>query len=199
VSPLGPRRIRIVAAPGRPAAPDVVVGLAPDADPRTGPWLVDGRSTAAQLEPRGPGRAVIVGPEGRADLLVLPASSPAPGVVPGRSDADPATRLELIIDGWRLEVAVEDATRATLRDKARRGRVAATSAPPAEVRAIIPGRVAAVAVAPGDAVSNGQGLLVVEAMKMQNELRAPRAGTVARVAVVAGQTVEAGALLVVIE
>jgi biotin carboxyl carrier protein len=42
-------------------------------------------------------------------------------------------------------------------------------------------------------------MLVVEAMKMQNELRAPRAGTVRSVAVVAGQTVDAGALLVVIE
>jgi biotin carboxyl carrier protein len=54
-------------------------------------------------------------------------------------------------------------------------------------------------VAPGEAVVAGQGLLVVEAMKMQNELRTLRGGTVSRVAVVEGQTVEAGTLLVVIE
>ena len=62
-----------------------------------------------------------------------------------------------------------------------------------------PGRVASIAVSPGETVETGHALLVVEAMKMQNELRAPRAGTVRAVAVAAGQTVEAGALLVVIE
>ncbi len=50
----------------------------------------------------------------------------------------------------------------------------------------------------GDSVAAGQALLVVEAMKMQNELRAPRAGTVQRVATSAGATVEIGELLVVL-
>jgi glutaconyl-CoA decarboxylase len=50
----------------------------------------------------------------------------------------------------------------------------------------------------GDAVTAGQQLLVVEAMKMQNELRAPRDGTVERVAVGAGRTIEVGDLLLVI-
>jgi pyruvate carboxylase len=59
--------------------------------------------------------------------------------------------------------------------------------------------VVSVAVAPGDAVGAGQQLLVVEAMKMQNELRAPRAGTVERVAVGERSTIEVGDLLVVIE
>ena len=56
-----------------------------------------------------------------------------------------------------------------------------------------------VSVAPGDAVTAGPQLLVVEAMKMQNELRAPRAGTVERVAVGAGSTIDVGDVLVVIE
>ncbi len=47
-------------------------------------------------------------------------------------------------------------------------------------------------------VEAGQSLLVVEAMKMQNELRAPRAGTVDRVAVEAGGTIDNGDLLVVL-
>ena len=69
---------------------------------------------------------------------------------------------------------------------------------PLEIRAIIPGRIASVAVAPGDTVEAGQTLLAVEAMKMQNELRAPRAGTVTRVPVGAGSTVELGDVLVVL-
>jgi biotin carboxyl carrier protein len=66
------------------------------------------------------------------------------------------------------------------------------------MRAIIPGRVIGVSVAAGDAVAVGQEILVIEAMKMQNELRSPRAGTVERLAVGAGARVELGDLLVVI-
>ena len=69
---------------------------------------------------------------------------------------------------------------------------------PTDVRAIIPGRVVSVAVAVGEDVEAGQQLLVVEAMKMENELRAPRAGTVERVAVGPGQTVELGDTLIVL-
>jgi biotin carboxyl carrier protein len=50
----------------------------------------------------------------------------------------------------------------------------------------------------GDAVEAGQALLVVEAMKMQNELRAPHGGVVERVAVGEGATIEHGDLLVVL-
>ena len=64
---------------------------------------------------------------------------------------------------------------------------------------MIPGRVASVAAAVGDAVEEGSPLLVIEAMKMQNEIRAPRAGTLTRVVVEAGRNVDAGDLLVVIE
>jgi len=56
-----------------------------------------------------------------------------------------------------------------------------------------------VLVAPGDAVAARQPLVIVEAMKMENELRAPRAGTVASVRVSEGQSVEAHAVLVVLE
>ena len=55
-----------------------------------------------------------------------------------------------------------------------------------------------VSVAAGEAVTAGQQLLVVEAMKMQNELRAPRDGTVERVAVATGTTIEVGDLLLVL-
>jgi biotin carboxyl carrier protein len=63
----------------------------------------------------------------------------------------------------------------------------------------MPGRVVRVLVAAGDEVIARQGLVVVEAMKMENELTASRAGRVAEVAVVEGQSVEAGRLLVRLE
>jgi biotin carboxyl carrier protein len=76
---------------------------------------------------------------------------------------------------------------------------AASSGGPLEVRATLPGLVVAVAVREGDGVAEGDRLLTIEAMKMQNEVRAPRAGTIAAVAVTPGSTVATGALLLRIE
>ena len=63
---------------------------------------------------------------------------------------------------------------------------------------MIPGRVVAVAVAVGDAVTRGAQLLVVEAMKMQNDVPSPADAVVERVSVSPGDTVELGDLLVVL-
>ena len=63
------------------------------------------------------------------------------------------------------------------------------------VTAAIPGRVLRVGVAPGEAISAGQSLLVLEAMKMENEVKAPRDGVVDSIAVTAGQAVNAGEVL----
>jgi biotin carboxyl carrier protein len=105
---------------------------------------------------------------------------------------------EVVVEGWRVEVEVEPERRAVLRERARRGAGAASRGGPVEVRAIIPGRVVAISVGPGDDLEAGQQILVVEAMKMQNELRSPREGTVERVGVAVGATIEVGDLLVVI-
>jgi len=70
---------------------------------------------------------------------------------------------------------------------------------PQPVRAPMPGKVVKLLVQAGDAVKTGQGVVVIEAMKMENELRAPRDGTVASVAVKEGQPVEAGQVLVSVE
>jgi biotin carboxyl carrier protein len=56
-----------------------------------------------------------------------------------------------------------------------------------------------VLVKPGDEVAERQGLLVVEAMKMENEIGSPRAGRVKEVAVSEGLSIEAGRLLVIVE
>jgi biotin carboxyl carrier protein len=118
----------------------------------------------------------------------------------GPTDRDGRRPVEVVVDGWRFVFLVEDADRADLRERASRDRSdAAGGGGPLEIRAIIPGRVAAVVVAAGDAVEAGQPLLVVEAMKMQNEVRSPRDGVVGRVAVGARQTIEVGDLLLVIE
>lgn len=69
----------------------------------------------------------------------------------------------------------------------------------AEVVAAMPGKVVGVKVKIGDSVARGQGLIVLEAMKMENEVPAPRAGIVTSIAVEAGQTVETGALLATVE
>jgi biotin carboxyl carrier protein len=63
----------------------------------------------------------------------------------------------------------------------------------------MPGKIVRVFVRPGDTVTARQPLVVVEAMKMENELRAGRAGTVAEVHAREGASVEAGALLIVIQ
>jgi biotin carboxyl carrier protein len=68
-----------------------------------------------------------------------------------------------------------------------------------KVSAPMPGRVVRVLVAAGDEVQARQPVVVVEAMKMENELRSPKAGRVKDVAVAPGASVEAGRVLVVIE
>ena len=67
------------------------------------------------------------------------------------------------------------------------------------IAAPMPGRVVRVLVAAGDEVGARQGVVVVEAMKMENELRAPRAGRVKEICVGPGTSVEAGRILAVIE
>lgn len=64
-----------------------------------------------------------------------------------------------------------------------------------EVISPMPGRVAALLVRPGQQVAQGEPIMVVEAMKMENELRAPKAGVVEDIAVQVGATVEMGAVL----
>jgi biotin carboxyl carrier protein len=63
----------------------------------------------------------------------------------------------------------------------------------------MPGRVVKILVAVGDVVAPRQGVAVVEAMKMENEVRTPRAGKVKEVRIAEGALVEAKAVLVVIE
>jgi biotin carboxyl carrier protein len=76
---------------------------------------------------------------------------------------------------------------------------ATTASGPQRVTSPMPGKVVRVLVKAGDTVTARQGLVVVEAMKMENELRAARDGRVRDVAVTEGQSVDAGAMLLIVE
>ncbi len=146
--------------------------------------------SGAAVEALGHGRVMVQADDGR----------PVRALIGEGHEATPTgpRTVEVVVDGWRFELEVEDAARADLRARATRARATGLGSGPFEVHAMIPGRVAAMAVAVGDAVIAGQTLLVVEAMKMQNELRAPRDGVVQRVSVGVGETIDLGDLLVVL-
>jgi biotin carboxyl carrier protein len=198
-----PRAVRVGVAASTRLEGDPALRLAPPPDPAR--WLgrdgaepvddpiVDGIPTRVRLERQDDVRARLEWADGdvprRTNVLFGPV----------RLDRQHGTEVrEVVVKGWRVEVEIEPERRAVLRERARRGAGAASQGGPVEVRAIIPGRIVAVAVRPGDAVEAGQQILVVEAMKMQNELRAPREGSVERVGVAVGDTIEVGDLLVVI-
>ena len=196
--PLDPRAVRVAVAPSTRLEGDPACSLAPAPTPSGAEsgaesLLVDGFPVRARLRRFDGVRARLEheGSEGpnETDVLFGPISA----------DRRRGTEVrEVVVEGWRIEVEIEPERRAVLRERARRGAGAASKGGPIEVRAIIPGRVVAVSVSPGDDVEAGQKILVVEAMKMQNELRAPREGSVERVGVAVGDTIEVGDLLVLI-
>jgi biotin carboxyl carrier protein len=98
----------------------------------------------------------------------------------------------VLLRGHRFEIEVHDPRRWTRQSAHRLGEDVETVAAP------MPGKIVRVLVAPGDAVEAGQGVLVVEAMKMQNEMKATRAGRVISVTVQEGATVTAGEVLATI-
>jgi biotin carboxyl carrier protein len=80
----------------------------------------------------------------------------------------------------------------------RRGGAALEAEGRQQIIAPMPGKIIRVLVKAGDAVETGQGLLVVEAMKMQNEIRSPKSGKVERLQVVEGQAVNAGEVVAIV-
>jgi pyruvate carboxylase subunit B len=102
----------------------------------------------------------------------------------------------LWLDGFTYEVEALDERSRTIRDLTA---AAAGPAGPQPLVAPMPGLIVRVNVQPGDEVTPGQGLVVMEAMKMENELRAAGAGKVKAVRVSPGTAVEKGAVLVELE
>jgi biotin carboxyl carrier protein len=100
----------------------------------------------------------------------------------------------VVIDGRRYGFEVKDPRSL----QGRRGAGAGTEGP-RPVKAPMPGRVVRLLVEVGEDVEEGQGVVVIEAMKMQNELKSPKAGRVVRVGAGVGDTVGSGDVLVVVE
>jgi biotin carboxyl carrier protein len=158
------------------------------------------------------GREVLVavegpGPDGRFAVVIdgvektVDAERIRPGtwslVIDGRAvvvDLDPRRgQVHASIGPADLALVVEDARHKRLRQAAKRDGVQAAGE---RIHAPIAGKVVKVLVAPGDTVAAGQPVLVLEAMKMENELAAERGGTVGAVHKAAGQSVDTGELLV---
>lgn len=68
-----------------------------------------------------------------------------------------------------------------------------------DVKTSMPGRVVEIFIKEGDRVKEGQAVLVLEAMKMQNEIKSPQSGTVTKMSLDAGESLETGALLFTVE
>ena len=144
---------------------------------------LDGNSAIAHLEdiPGTPVRLVTIGNE-------------VHRVVVRRGSTKGA--YTLWVDGWRFDGdALDERTRAIREITA----AASKSTGPAPVVAPMPGLIVRVNVAVGDQVQMGQGLVVMEAMKMENELRASSGGRVKSIGATPGTAVEKGAVLVELE
>ncbi len=110
-------------------------------------------------------------------------------------------RYKINVNGTPYEVELEELTGAAPAAAAPAAAAAAPAAAPADgeqVTCPIPGTILGINVNVGDAVEEGQVLMVLEAMKMENEIVSPKAGTVASINTAKGAAVDCGALLCVI-
>jgi len=153
------------------------------------------RTLTVDLGPEGvsvDGRAV------DADLQAVPGTPVRSLLLDGASHRVVAHRQgsgewELHLRGRRLAASVVDERTRTIREMTGTG---AKHAGPRPLKAPMPGMVVKVEVAEGDLVLPGQGLIIMEAMKMENELKADAEGRVQRVRVQAGQAVEKDQVLI---
>jgi biotin carboxyl carrier protein len=169
--------------------------------------VVNGRPWKVALEPAEPAGTFIVTIQGKsrkvdaswidADTMSLIDGGAAREIRLHSRGDNAAVGVEF---GGKLYEAVVSVGEARLKSRATNlGALGATGAIGAAVRAPMPGRVVRVLVAVGDHVSARQGVVVVEAMKMENELRTSRDGVVKDVLVEPGAAVETGAVLVVLD
>ena len=158
---------------------------------------VAGRTLRVEVRPREDGRFTVT-VDGRVlDVDYQPAGGDfASLLVDGHSYEAGLERLEtgyrVVLTDDTLDVELVDAARGAVVSKKGHGGTARVAAP-------MPGKIVKLLVEPGEVVAAGQGLLVMEAMKMENEIRSPREGRVREVRVAERQAVETGALLVVVD
>jgi len=100
---------------------------------------------------------------------------------------------EAVVNGHRFRFEIDDPR------QWRRSRSGPATDAPAAILAPMPGKIVRILMAVGDLVAAGQGIVVVEAMKMQNEMKSPRDGRVTAIKAVPNESVNAGAVLALIE
>jgi len=152
------------------------------------------------IEDQGNGRYVLTIDGGRHVVDAVPLEHGAVSLlIDGRSydvELDEVgDEVQVLVEGQLLAVDVADERALRLRA----GAAGFTVTGKVTVSAPMPGKVVRVLVTPGTAVTEGQGLVVVEAMKMENELKSPKAGTVVEVFAKEGSAVEANAKLLTVE
>ena len=165
--------------------------------------LAGGRRLVVGLDRRDSGLVAVDGHPVRADLveagrawsLLVQTEESVARSYEVDFEASTSDGQTVIVDGCEIRVVFGAAS--AERPSPARPR-ATGGAADGSVRAPMPGRIIEVLVKQGDAVTTGQGLVVIEAMKMENELRAPHDAIVADVSVTVGSHVEAGAVLVVL-
>lgn len=156
--------------------------------------------TELDVEALGDGRYAVTMGDHRYELesLVLPHGAVSM-IIDGHSYAvefeDKGDEVDVLCRGQVSRFDVVDERRARLRSVS----AAFTAEGKQTVLAPMPGKIVKVFVKPGDEVKEGQGLVVVEAMKMENELKSPKAGKILEVNAKEGTAVENGAPLVVVE
>jgi biotin carboxyl carrier protein len=161
--------------------------------------VVDGTERLVEVTQRGDKyRLVIDGKELEVDAVHLQglALSLIVGTRSARCDIEPRGegRLAVLVGDTVHHLELLDERRLRLRNAG--GKFSLEG--PQRIDAPMPGKVVRVLVKVGDEVQEGQGLVVVEAMKMENELRSPKAGTIVELHAVEGAAVESGAKLVVV-
>lgn len=152
------------------------------------------------VEPLGEGRYAVTLDGKRHQLEALELSHGAVSILlDGDSHAveveEKGDEVAVLLEGQLTTVDIVDERRARLREAAAVFTVEGRQT----VNSPMPGKIVKVFVKAGDAVTEGQPLVVVEAMKMENELKAPKAGKVLEVTAAEGTVVENGSKLVVIE
>lgn len=160
-----------------------IQGKTYDIDAKGDTVTVDGVPFTVKIEERGPLATVAVG--GKRYKLQLQ---------PGE-----ASTFVVNVEGRLYTVRVEGALRPPAPSAKAPLRQTRPQAAPGAITALMPGRVLSVHVREGQAVEVGELLLILEAMKMENEVRSPQAGVVKRVGVAPGASVEAGQVLVEVE
>jgi pyruvate carboxylase subunit B len=161
-------------------------------------WEVTLGEATHRVEARREGDGWVVVIDGRE--VVVDATVPQPSVVHiVRDGASHAARVsptdggyDVVVGGVRYEVGIVDERRKALAAITGEGGGGGGET----ISTSMPGKVVAILVAEGDVVEKGQGVIVIEAMKMENELRAGGPGVIASIPVAVGEAVEGGAELV---